>query len=681
MRGRFTGAALLALLACCGPARAQAFDAELDARLAPVARLAFNHPEAGLQVLERLQKEKHGGGAESDHWQFELARARLLLAAGEVRQAQELAEKLARRAEDHAKLLRAEIAERGAQGDLAAELAQQSLQGLERGCSRSQPAESVARGGCDFRATWAALRILQRHQINRGELAFANNSNSFALALAQAGHDNLLSVISLGDLALVEQLQDQADGVRRHITLALQTAQGDAQAMGRVKVYEAALAARRREPAVQLKLLEEALRYATEADATRDVAQVQGNLVDSYMHQGEPAKAVAMARLALPVITRFRDLRLERTLRHNLSVALVLLKQFDAARQEIARVDVLRQSQTDGAQRVTELRELGQAYADAGQAKEAIRLYHEERQLSAEVAARNREASLQQLRLKYDSEGKQRDLQLLARENAIKEQQLVNRNRASQVGVALAVLLGLSMLLVGWMLLRVRDANRKLKAKQALLRAQSERDPLTELANRRHFLGVMAQQEADRFEGALLMVDIDHFKHVNDQHGHAAGDIVICEVARRITQAVRNEDLVVRWGGEEFLVFAPGVPQSQLPQLAERILFGVGSTPVQVESGPLQVSVSIGYAHFPLPPSKLKLHWEQAVNWADMALYTAKAQGRNRAVGIVTVLAQDSDALLQIEADFDAACSSERVSLQQVAGPPRWQHSSQFFGQ
>jgi diguanylate cyclase (GGDEF)-like protein len=219
------------------------------------------------------------------------------------------------------------------------------------------------------------------------------------------------------------------------------------------------------------------------------------------------------------------------------------------------------------------------------------------------------------------------------------------------------------------MLQRVRRANQRLKAKQQLLRAQSERDPLTDLANRRHFLAVMERHAQDCFDGALMMVDIDHFKHVNDRNGHAAGDTVICEVARRISDAVRQEDLVVRWGGEEFLVYAPKVGAEPLQQLAERVLLSVGREPVRTEAGALRITVSIGFAHFPLPPTRLPLHWERAVNWADMALYTAKAQGRNRAVGIATVDAADTEALTQIEANFDAACNSQRVTLKHILGP------------
>lgn len=128
------------------------------------------------------------------------------------------------------------------------------------------------------------------------------------------------------------------------------------------------------------------------------------------------------------------------------------------------------------------------------------------------------------------------------------------------------------------MLQRVRAANRQLKANQRLLRSQSERDPLTDLANRRHFLAVMQKQAQQLFTGGLLMIDIDHFKHVNDQQGHAVGDVVIRDVAQRIRDAVRTEDLVVRWGGEEFLVFAPNVSQDTLSLLAERVLNSVGAS-------------------------------------------------------------------------------------------------------
>ncbi len=178
------------------------------------------------------------------------------------------------------------------------------------------------------------------------------------------------------------------------------------------------------------------------------------------------------------------------------------------------------------------------------------------------------------------------------------------------------------------------------------------------------------------FEGALLLVDIDHFKHVNDVQGHAAGDQVLVEVAQRLNDAVRSGDLVVRWGGEEFLILAPRAANEQAEQaeqVAARVLRVLGQTPITVGVGAaaqaLHITASIGYARFPLPPYDAEVPWEQAVNLADMALYTAKNQGRNRAVGIVSSTAATRAALQDVEADFDRARHEGRVTLLQTQGP------------
>ena len=144
---------------------------------------------------------------------------------------------------------------------------------------------------------------------------------------------------------------------------------------------------------------------------------------------------------------------------------------------------------------------------------------------------------------------------------------------------------------------------------------------------------------------------------------------MLCEVARRLNEAVRGDDLVVRWGGEEFLVLALKVPAAQAEQMAARVLKLIGDTPVMVQGQPVQVTVSIGYARFPLPPNVLPVAWEQAINLADMALYTAKSQGRNRAVGIVAAQAPAAPELRQIEADFDRAWHEGRVTLKVAPGP------------
>jgi diguanylate cyclase len=159
----------------------------------------------------------------------------------------------------------------------------------------------------------------------------------------------------------------------------------------------------------------------------------------------------------------------------------------------------------------------------------------------------------------------------------------------------------------------------------------SSRDAMTGLANRRAFELALAR-EIDRVarsgEPALLLVlDIDHFKRVNDQHGHGAGDEVIRAVAAALQDSVRPMDLVARLGGEEFGVVLPNCPSAFGETVAERIRRRVASTPVLI--GPtqqVQVSISVGGAYAPQWVRSTPTLWAER---ADQQLYRAKQQGRN----------------------------------------------------
>jgi diguanylate cyclase (GGDEF)-like protein len=161
----------------------------------------------------------------------------------------------------------------------------------------------------------------------------------------------------------------------------------------------------------------------------------------------------------------------------------------------------------------------------------------------------------------------------------------------------------------------------------------SSRDALTGLANRRHFESVLAR-ELDRVARAgepalLLLLDIDHFKQVNDRHGHAAGDRVLQTVADALMHCVRPMDTVARVGGEEFAVVLPNCPPAFGPMVAERMRVRIERTPVSIGlADPIHVSVSLGGAFAPQwVRSSLKLWMERA----DKQLYRAKSAGRNRA--------------------------------------------------
>ena len=161
----------------------------------------------------------------------------------------------------------------------------------------------------------------------------------------------------------------------------------------------------------------------------------------------------------------------------------------------------------------------------------------------------------------------------------------------------------------------------------------SSRDPLTGLANRRHF-ELMLAGEVDRVARAgepalVLMIDIDHFKKVNDAHGHPAGDEVLKHVAHTLQDCIRPMDTVARFGGEEFAMILPNCPPSFAQAVAERIRIRVQSMTIPISpSDTVRVTVSLGGAFAPQWVRSSALLW---VERADQQLYRAKTEGRNRA--------------------------------------------------
>jgi diguanylate cyclase (GGDEF)-like protein len=209
---------------------------------------------------------------------------------------------------------------------------------------------------------------------------------------------------------------------------------------------------------------------------------------------------------------------------------------------------------------------------------------------------------------------------------------------------------------------------RQLRAVSQLVRI----DSLTGLHNRRSFDEHLPRSvaRAQRVEESLclLMIDIDHFKHLNDRHGHSTGDAVLVDVARRLRETLREEDLIVRWGGEEFLVIVQALAPEQVDALAQRMLGALESAPVVAGTQRIAVTASIGFATFPIGPGSLRVPWERAINLVDTAMYLAKAHGRNRAYGVRLLQACDETALDAITHSLESAWRGGQVALTLLQG-------------
>ena len=164
-------------------------------------------------------------------------------------------------------------------------------------------------------------------------------------------------------------------------------------------------------------------------------------------------------------------------------------------------------------------------------------------------------------------------------------------------------------------------------------------DVLTGWNNRRYLTVRMSEELARaRRDGSrlvCLMLDIDHFKRVNDNWGHAAGDAVLREIAQRVESQVRASDVAARYGGEEFVVLLPGTDVASAMLLAERIRAAVSKTPIELPNGEgVTITASIGISDvLPKPEADdLKTIGDSLIARADVALYAAKAAGRDRVV-------------------------------------------------
>jgi diguanylate cyclase (GGDEF)-like protein len=190
-------------------------------------------------------------------------------------------------------------------------------------------------------------------------------------------------------------------------------------------------------------------------------------------------------------------------------------------------------------------------------------------------------------------------------------------------------------------ILRSKTSNRLLKNRNHELEQMLHKvevlaitDPLTGIYNRRRFFDALKREFATirRYRNALscLMADLDHFKLINDRHGHPGGDEVLKHVAQTMVHNLREVDVPARYGGEEFAILLPQTPKDDAVAVAERICKTVAATPVVLADGPVKVTISIGVAAIADIGDGDE---EQLVLCSDYALYEAKARGRNCVVG------------------------------------------------
>ncbi|MEZ5462108.1 diguanylate cyclase domain-containing protein [Dokdonella sp.] len=258
------------------------------------------------------------------------------------------------------------------------------------------------------------------------------------------------------------------------------------------------------------------------------------------------------------------------------------------------------------------------------QFERAVTLMEQRQALWTQLFRNERARAIAELQARNIARELEHRVVTLSAENRMQEERL----RAEKLGKALAVVIALfAISLSGLLFLAIR-------------RARKERDKLSDIVRLDALTGASSRYQFQRrvkkkpssstgLKTGLLLLDLDHFKAINDQHGHEAGDAVLIAVVERIRRVLGADDELYRWGGEEFLVIFNDRDASALERDALRLLKEVESEPVPWHEQSMPVSVSGGYVHHPLEAS-WKAPLVDAIRWADAALYHAKNSGRRR---------------------------------------------------
>jgi diguanylate cyclase (GGDEF)-like protein len=422
----------------------------------------------------------------------------------------------------------------------------------------------------------------------------------------------------------------------------------------------------------QFAALQEALELARGTPALPDAELVVLNNLSNY-YNGDPQGHGRAYQYALQGERLARKLGDRVTLaftRTNRGVAMVYLGQVDGglalAREGVATVRGM------GLQLETAelLEQLSIAYEAAGRDADAIAALRERLLLLDQTAQRENDQAAQELQERFDAERKALEIERLSVQEQRSAAEAETRSLRRRVWAVGALALVLAGVLIGRGILQVRRRSQRLQTTNARLDAEASHDALTGAFNRGHAERWLAAPPAATVGLALL--DVDHFKRINDTHGHAAGDAVLQAVAQRLQDGLRGSDVLVRWGGEEFLLLLPGCDAAALQGPVGRALARLGQAPVPLPAGePLRVTASAGACVWPAHPGQT---WQQAVHLADQALYLAKQGGRDRGTCVVFVtadVAQDAARLARLDTALPQAVAAGDAVLAEVPGSGR----------
>jgi len=629
-------------------------------------------PKRALADLESLVPQARAGNAETRRY-IEALYGQAIVQSGRKESALQLADKLESEAwASHDDALAA-----------IALLIRSTTQSWAGDASRANALANEARNlvktsGDAYVRYWAAMSVgLSARLLGRSDEALRSLQDAFTLA--DATQDHYRRGAALYQLSVLDLYLKQANRARDESVAAFNESRlgGSSWGMSKAKMSESAALEILNRPKEELAAMQDALAIARNAksDVTECYALI--NLADIYLRRKDYKTAFDLSERSLKLAQQQDNISLVAVNKANMGFALFGMNRIDAGKR--LAEEALAEYERNGALAEISgiLGDYGQYLASAGDFKAALALRDRQQRVNDKIALAVREKDVVEMQGKFESEKRIREIEILNREKDLQAIELQNRQWQQRVWWLLAAVFAASFAIVAFLYRKLRTINRLLAEKNSELSFQSSRDPLTALYNRRHFQNFINEGRGDleRRRGAverpvqaLLLIDLDHFKMINDQFGHAAGDAVLVAVARRLRDTLRETDMIVRWGGEEFLVFVPAAPSDRLDEIVSRVMHAVSSEPIQYMGHYLQLTVSIGYSPVLLPPDDVALGWERVIGLVDKALYMAKLHGRNRAYGVGGMLRPGDEALAAVDSDLEKAWRDGVVDMRVLVG-------------
>jgi len=454
-----------------------------------------------------------------------------------------------------------------------------------------------------------------------------------ALDIANEQHDDERRLHAMLWLARIYENTGNLDRASEQLTSArgLAVSLGDEAALVEVDGCVSSVDDRRGDHAAERRASVSSLEHARRSGSSKWLAHALANLGDSYLNSRDFNESLKYSKQALLILKRLRIPGDEPIALFNEGLAYIGLGNIKPG-EKLAEEAIAMALAGDNLLDAQELlREYADALERAGYLMMAIQIYHRYDAVGEQIMNGTRQRAFLELSAKFDDERKARELELLRRDNALSASEMRGQRLKQQFIIAAALFVTCICAALVWAIARVRKANYR-------LRISSERDPLTGLRNRRYFNEYVLTVEGSRpVTGCVLLADLDHFKRINDSLGHPAGDAVLATVSHRLSAALRESDKLVRWGGEEFLAVLDPITNEQARLTVERLLHAVRRDPVLWNGQPIECTISIGYACFPMEGASSPISLDNAISLVDKALYEAKRRGRNRACLITAV--------------------------------------------